>query len=367
MNRPLATAALFSLLFFGIETQAEADQQRLRIYNWEDYFAPSTLAAFEAETGIKVELDTFESSEVLTSRMLAGQLNYDLIFPSNDSLSSAIPLGLLQPLRRDSLPNWHNLDPQFLSRLNQADPDNRYAVPYLWGTNGIGVNVDRVREIIGDDAPIDSLALIFETEYAEKLAQCGISLLDSPTEILSIALAYYGFDRNSDNETDYQKLEQRLKQIRPYIREFESDPSEYMAALATGKNCVVLGYSGDIISAAETAQASGIDVRYTIPREGSELWIDLVALPVNARNVENAHRFINYLLRPDVIAEITNYLAYPNANLAADGLIDPQIRNNPMIYPGEAERQRLDLQVDRPLTVQRTMTRTWTNFKAGVL
>ena len=140
-----------------------------------------------------------------------------------------------------------------------------------------------------------------------------------------------------------------------------------MAALAAGKSCVVLGYSGDLISAAETAQASGIDVRYTIPREGSELWIDLMAIPVNAANVENAHRFINYLLRPDVIAEITNYLAYPNANLAADGLIDPQIRNNPMIYPGEAERQRLDLQVDRPLTVQRTMTRTWTNFKAGVL
>lgn len=367
MKRLTANTALFLISLLGYEAFAEADAQRLRIYNWNDYFAPETIAQFESETGIKVQLETFESSEILAARMFSGQLNYDVIVPANDTLASAIELGVLQPLQRDKLSNWHHLDTEILAKLTASDPGNEYATPYLWGTTGMGVNVDKVEAILGSKAPIDSLALIFDPKNAEKLASCGITLLDSPIEVIPEAFNFLGIDGSNRGMSAFKELDQLLAQIQPFVSGFESDPSSYIDALVSGESCVVLGYSGDLISAQHQAEERGVDIRYTIPKEGSSLWFDMFAIPRGAQNVENAHTFINFMLRPEVIAAATNYLAYPNANASADALIAPEIRQDPLIYPPAETLDRLNLVSTIPLTSQRNMTRSWARFKNAVL
>jgi len=367
MMRRETRIALFCLALLGYEACAEADAQRLRIYNWSDYIAPDAIAQFEAETGISVTLETFHSSEILMSKILGGQLDYDLIVPSNDTLPSAVTLNAVQRLNPEWLTNLNHLDQDLTSLLSTTDPDSLYGVPYLWGTTGMGVNVDRVLEILGPDAPINSLALIFDPQYAQPLSQCGITLLDSPTEVLPMALSYLGIERGTQNRTAFKRVDELLASIYPYIQGFESNANKYPDALIEGESCVVLGYSGDLISAEYSAKERGMDVRYTIPAEGAELWFDMLAIPTNAENVENAHKFINFLLRPEVIAKTSNYLAFANANASATRLVDPAIRENPNIYPSSEVRERLSLVATRPLTVQRNMTRSWTLFKNAVL
>lgn len=343
-----------------------APREELRIYNWSDYIAPDTIAAFEAETGIRVTYDVFDSNEVLEAKLLSGASGYDLVVPSADFLGRQILAGVFQPLDRSQLPNHRNLDPELLDFLDELDPGNAHAVPYLWGTTGIGINVDRVRAILGPDAPTDSLALVFEPEYMAPLSRCGVAFLDAPREIFTAALRYLGLDPNSTDPALYQTdARALLERVRPFITYFHS--SQYINDLANGEICLAFGWSGDILQAADRAAEAGqgIEIAYAIPREGALVWFDMLAIPADARNVANAHRFIDFLLRPEVIAPVTEYVKYANANLAATALIPAGIRDDPDIYPPPEVRERLYAVRVNPPMVDRVMTRAWTAVKTG--
>jgi putrescine transport system substrate-binding protein len=340
--------------------------QVLRVYNWSDYIAPETIARFERETGIRVTYDVFDSNEVLEAKLLSGASGYDIVVPTSEFIGRQILAGVFQPLDRTRLPNHGNLDPALLQFLEKVDPGNAYAVPFLWGTTGIGYNVARVRAALGPDAPVDSLAMVFAPENLARLRRCGVAFLDAPREVFSTALRYLDLDPNS-TDPDLYRNEARalLEQVRPYITYFHS--SQYINDLANGEICVALGWSGDILQAADRAReaGNGVEVEYRIPREGGVIWFDMLAIPADAKNVANAHRFIDFLLRPDVIAEVTAHVKYANPNLAADALVPAGIRGDPAIYPPDEVRDRLFTMGVSPPRVERVMTRTWTAVKTG--
>ena len=338
----------------------------VNVYNWSDYIAPDTIRNFEAETGIKVAYDVFDSNDVVEAKLLSGGSGYDLVVPTSEFLARQIIAGVFQPLDRAQLPNYGNLDPELMELLEFQDPGNRYSVPYLWGTNGIGYNVDQVRKALGAAAPVDSFDLIFRPEYAEKLAACGIAMLDAPRDVLAVALQYQGIDPNSDDPEVYRnQAKQLLGRVRPYIRYFHS--SQFVNDLANGQLCVAYGYSGDILQAADRAREAGNGVRiaYSIPREGTIIFFDMMAIPASARHARNAHRFIDYLLRPDVIAAVSNYVKYPNPNRASTPLIDPEVLANPTIYPPPEVRSRLFILRAAPPKIDRVANRVWTAVKTG--
>jgi len=345
---------------------AGEDQQSLRVYNWSDYIAPDTVPRFEAETGIRVIYDVFDSNEVLEAKLLTGASGYDLVVPTSDFMGRQILAGVFQPLDKSQLPNLRNLDPELMRLIENFDPGNRYGVPYLWGTTGFGYNLAAVSEALGPDAPLDSLDLLFQPRYISRLAGCGVAFLDAPQEVFSAVLNYLGEDPNSTELALYRgPARSLLLQIRPYIRYFHS--SQYINDLANGEVCIAFGWSGDVLQAAARAREAdnGIDIRYTIPREGALLWVDMLAIPADARHVQNAHRFIDYLLRPEVIAEITGYVKYANANLAANEFVAPAILGNPGIYPPPELRARLWTDKVTPPKVDRVMNRVWTEIKTG--
>jgi putrescine transport system substrate-binding protein len=302
---------------------------------------------------------------VLEAKLLSGRSGYDLVVPSNNFLSKQIQAGAFSKLGRDKLTNYSNLDKELMTKLQSADPGNAYAVPYLWGTTGIGYNIDKVKEILGDDAPVDSLELIFNPKYMAKLAKCGVVMLDSPDEMMPQAMLYLGLDPNSRNKADYKAAGKMMAKIRPYITYFNS--SRYISDLANGDICVAYGFSGDMFQAAARAveAKNGNRIGYSIPKEGANLWFDMLAVPADATNKENAHKFINYLLRPQVIASITNYVAYANPNQASQEFVDAAVRNNTSIYPTPEVLNGLYMQKSRPLKVQRVMTREWNRIKSG--
>lgn len=339
-------------------------QQVVHIYNWSDYIGEETLAKFEAKTGIKPIYDVFDSNETLEGKLLAGRSGYDVVVPSNHFLGKQIKAGAFQPLDRTKLPNWSNLDPALLKQLEANDPGNQYAVPYLWGTNGIGYNVEKVKAALGVDK-IDSWAVLFEPENMKKLASCGVSFMDSADEMIPSVLNYLGLDPNSQSADDYAKAEAKLLEVRPYVTNFHS--SKYIGDLANGNICVAAGFSGDILQAADRADEAGkgIDIAYVIPKEGANLWFDMMAIPADAANVEQAHAFINFLLEPEVIAEVSDYVGYANPNTKADAFMDEEVRNDPSVYPPQAVLDRLYISAELPVRVQRLMTRTWTKVKSG--
>ncbi|MGZ9899191.1 polyamine ABC transporter substrate-binding protein [Shewanella gaetbuli] len=359
----LSTIALISASVFA-STSLHA-QEVVKMYNWSDYIAEDTLANFEKETGIRVIYDVFDSNEVLEAKLLSGRSGYDIVVPSNHFLAKQIKAGAFQKLDRSKLTNYANLKPDLMKQLQSADPGNEHSVPYLWGTNGIGYNIDKVKEVIGEDAPFDSLELIFNPKYAEKIASCGFSLLDSADDMLPQALIYLGLDPNSKNPADYEKAAEVLTKIRPYVTYFHS--SRYISDLANGDICVAFGFSGDVFQAAARADeaGNGQKIGYSIPKEGANLWFDMLAIPQDATNVENAHKFINYLLRPDVIAPITNYVAYANPNVPAQELVEESIKNDPAIYPTQDVIDNLYIGDIRPMKIQRVVTRAWTKVKSG--
>jgi len=340
-------------------------EEVVRMYNWSDYIAEDTLENFRKETGIRVIYDVFDSNEVLEAKLLSGRSGYDIVVPSNSFLTKQIQAGAFDKLDRSKLSNYGNLNQELMVKLQSADPGNDHAVPYLWGTNGIGYNVNKVKEVLGEDAPTDSLALIFDPENAKKLAKCGLVMLDSPDEMLPQALTYLGLNPNSHKKADYKAAGALMAKIRPYITYFHS--SRYITDLANGDVCVAYGFSGDVFQAAARAKEAGNGqvIDYSIPKEGANLWFDMLAIPADAANKENAHKFINYLMRPDVIAGISNYVAYANANTAAEKLVDKAVLNNPSIYPDEKTLSNLYMQKSRPLKAQRAMTRVWTKVKSG--
>jgi len=343
-----------------------AGDQVLHVYNWSDYIAEDTLAKFEKETGIKVTYDVFDSNEVLEAKLLAGSSGYDVVVPSSEFLGRQIMAGVFQELDRSKLDNIKNLDPDILKVLDAIDPGNKHAVPYLHGTTGIGYNPQKVKAVLGEDAPLDSWDLVLKPENAAKLKECGFAVLDAPTEILPIGLHYLGLDPNSTNAADYtDKAFPLLQKMRPHVTYFHS--SKYINDLANGDICVAVGWSGDVLQARDRADeaGAGVEVGYSIPKEGCAMWFDMLAIPKGAKHVENAHKFINFLMRPEIIADITNYVAYPNANLPSQEFIDKEILEDAAIYPPAEVIKKLYTFKVLPPKTQRVITRTWTKLKTG--
>jgi putrescine transport system substrate-binding protein len=362
MNRSLLVAAAALLAASPALAQEEAV---LNVYNWSDYIAEDTIANFEAQTGIKVNYDVYDNNEIVDAKLLAGSSGYDIVVPSGNFLERQIQAGLILPLDKSKLPNLVNLDPAVMATAAGQDPDNAHAVPYMINTIGYGYNVAKVAEILGADAPVDSWDLIFKPEYAQKLAACGLSLLDSPSEVVGIALNYLGLDANSESQDDLAKAEALITSIKPYVRYFNS--SQYIDDLGNGETCVALGYSGDVFIAADAgaAAANPVEIRYVIPKEGAGTLFDFLAIPAEAPHPDNAHKFINYILEPQVVAAITNYVFYANPNLAALEFVDEEVKSNPGIYPpAETIAKAFVMKAHTP-DFDEILTRTWTRIKTG--
>jgi spermidine/putrescine-binding protein len=360
MKSPALLTAVGLLVLAG---QASA-QVVVNIYNWSDYIAEDTLAEFQQASGIKPVYDVFDSNETLEGKLLAGNSGYDVVVPSNHFLSRQIKAGVFQKLDKSRLPHWNNLDPQLLERLQANDPGNQYAVPYLWGTNGIGYNVAKVREVLGIER-IESWDVLFEPENLAKLKACGVSFMDSADELYPAMLNYMGLAPDSTRIKDYKDAERKLQALRPYITYFHS--SRYISDLANGNICIAFGYSGDVFQAISRAEeaGNGIELAYVVPREGGNLWFDMLAIPSDAKNVEQAHAFIDYLLQPQVIADVSEYVGYANPNTQADALMDEDVRQNPSVYPSAAVQQRLYVSSELPPEVMRWITRSWNKLKSG--
>jgi putrescine transport system substrate-binding protein len=344
-----------------------AEEPSLNVYNWSDYIAPDTIPKFEAESGIKVTYDVYDGNEVLEAKLLSGRSGYDIVVPSaSPFMARQIAANVYRMLDKARLPNWRNLDPHILELVAAADPGNAHGVPYLWSDTGIGYNEAQMRAALGDAAPVDSLALIFDPAVAKKLAPCGVSLLDTPQEVFPAALAYLGLDPKSRDLGDLDKAFTALEKIRPYIRKFHS--SQYINDLANGDLCVALGYSGDVVQARNRAREAGNEVviAFRVPKEGAMMSIDMLGVPADAPHPENAMRFIDYLLRSAVIADITNAVSYPNPNLPATALVKSEIRNDPAVYPPEDVRRRFFyVDLPAPPDYERARTRAWTRLKSG--
>ena len=364
MNKFAKSVLAMSLLgLFAGAVQAE--EKVLHVYNWSDYIAKDTVAKFEKESGVKVVYDVFDSNETLEAKLLAGKSGYDIVVPSNSFLAKQIKAKVYQPLDRSKLSNWKNLNTDLMKTLEVSDPGNQYAFPYLWGSIGIGINVDKVKAALGENAPVNSWDLLFKPENIEKLKACGVSFLDSPTEILPIALQYLGFQPNSQDPKELKAAEDLFLKIRTNIAYFHS--SKYISDLANGNLCVAVGYSGDIQQSKSRAEEakSGVNVGYSIPKEGAGTFFDMIAMPADASNVDSAYAFMNFLLRPEIMAEITNEVQFPSGNAAATPMVDEAIRNDPGIYPNAETMTKLYAIADLPPKVQRDMTRMWTKIKAG--
>ncbi|MDH2436522.1 spermidine/putrescine ABC transporter substrate-binding protein [Pokkaliibacter plantistimulans] len=342
-----------------------AEEPVLHIYNWSDYIAEDTIANFEKATGIKVVYDLYDSNEVLDAKLLSGNSGFDLVVPSDFYLGRQIAAGIYQPLKKDALSNYGNLDPQLMKIMQSVDKDNAHAVPYMWGTNGIGYNAEKVKAALGENAPVDSWDLVFKPENMEKLAGCGVAFLDSPKEVMATALNYMGKNPNSEDPKDYEAAKEMLLKVRPYIRYFHS--SQYINDLANGDICVAVGYSGDILQAADraTEAANGVKVEYRIPKEGAQMWVDSMAIPADAKHPENAHKFINFILQPDVVAGISNYVMYANPNAKATELVDDAVKSNPGIYPSDDVKAKLFMVTPASAKLERVITRAWTTVQTN--
>ena len=359
----LAAAALALAM---LPPGAGAEEPRLHIYNWSDYIAADTIANFTRETGIAVTYDVYDGNEILEAKLLAGHSGYDIVVPSaSPFMARQIKAGAYRALDKAKLPNLRNLDAEMLARAAIADPDNAHGVPYLWSVTGIGYNVAMVERVLGESAPRDTLALLFDPAIAKKLAGCGIELLDTPQEVVPAALTYLGLDPKSRDPADLPRAIDVVEKIRPYVRRFHS--SQYINDLAAGDICIALGYSGDVMQARNRAKeaGSGVEIAFRVPREGAQMSIDMLGIPADAPHPENAHRFIDYILRPEVIAAVTNAVSYPNPNRAATALVDPDIRYDPGIYPPDRLRRLLYIDQPAPRAYERARTRVWNRAKSG--
>jgi putrescine transport system substrate-binding protein len=336
----------------------------LNLYIWSDYLAQNTVAEFEQRFGIKVHAAYFDTNETLETKLLAGNSGFDIVVPTASYFERQIKAGAFLTLDKSKLPNLSNMDPQLMAKVALHDPGNAHGVIYLWGTNGIGYNEKMVKALM-PDAPLDSWRLVFDPEVAAKLAKCGISLLDSPAEMLRAVYSFMGKDPNSQSADDLAQAEAVLAKIRPYIRNFSS--SEYIEALANGDLCISVGYNGDVMQARDRAREAnkGIDIKYTVPKEGSILWFDMLAIPKDAPDPDSAYAFMNYMMTPQVIADVSNFKRYANANAASQSLVLPAVKDDPGIYPPLDQRQKLAVQLADSPEQTRAITRVWQKFKTG--
>lgn len=356
--------ALRLLLPLVVAAGAVADAERVHVYNWADFIGTGTLRQFERQSGIRVIYDTYDAEETMEARILAGGSGYDVVSASNNFFSREIRAGAYQPLDKDKLPNWKNLDRAVLAELAAVDPGNAHAVPYLHAVNGFTYNAAMIRARM-PDAPLGSLAMLFDPAVASRFADCGISLLDSPDDTLQLALAYLRLDPNSRRREDFEAAERLLLRVRPFVRTFDS--VEYMNALANRELCIAMSWSSDYASVRERARRAGveIDLAFTVPTEGANLSYSALLVPADAPHPDAAHAFLDFLLRPEVIAGITNEIFYGNDNAAAAPLVRPEILNDPAIYPTPAIRARLYVTADMDIATQRMRTRIWTRVKTG--
>jgi putrescine transport system substrate-binding protein len=364
MRTRLFTWATVALL--ASATVAGAEAPELRVYNWSDYIALDTITNFSKETGIAVTYDVYDGNEVLEAKLLAGNSGYDVVVPTAmPYMARQIKAGAYRPLDKAKLSNWRNLDPAILALVADADPGNAYGVPYMWGVTGIGYNPALVAKALGNDGPRDTLALLFDPANAQKLASCGVSLLDTPAEVFPAAFSYLGIDPKSRDPADLDKAVAMLRKIRPYVRKFHS--SQYINDLANGDICIALGYSGDVIQARNRAAEAknGVEIAFRVPREGALMAVDMMGIPKDAPHPDNAQAYIDYILRPEVAAAITNAVSYPNPNAAATPLVKPEIRDDPGIYPPEAIRKVFHGDVPAARDYERARTRAWNQVKAG--
>jgi putrescine transport system substrate-binding protein len=336
----------------------------LNLYIWSDYLAPNTLSDFEKQTGIKVRVAYFDTNETLETKLLAGNSGYDIVVPTASYFERQIKAGVYLALDKSKLPNLKNMDTQLMSKVALHDPGNAHGIIYTWGTNGIGYNEKMVRELM-PDAPLDSWRMVFDPAVASKVAKCGISVLDSPAEMMRAAYAYLGKDPNSQSPDDLVLAEAVLSKIRPYIRNINS--SEYIEALANGDLCIAVGYNGDVMQARDRAREAnkGIEIKYAVPKEGSILWFDMLAMPKDAPDLDSAYAFMNYIMTPQVIADISNFKRYANANAASQALVLASVKNDPGIYPPPEQRQKLAVQLSDSADQTRAITRVWQRFKTG--
>ena len=337
MGKTLLAATLAGLMAGAVQ----ADDKVLHVYNWSDYIAPDTIAKFEKQSGIKVVYDVFDSNETLEAKLLAGKSGYDVVVPSNNFLAKQIKAGVYQELDKSKLPNWKNLDPDLLKAVGDAsDQGNKHAFPYMWGSIGIGYNPEKVKAALGVDK-IDSWDVVFKPENIAKLKSCGVSFLDAPTEMIPAALHYLGKPTDSKDKADLKAAEDLFLSIRPSVAYFHS--SKYISDLANGNICVAVGYSGDLEQSKARAHEAGDKVKlaYSIPKEGAGTFYDMVAIPKDATNVDAAYQFMNFLMQPEIMAEITNAVRFPNGNKAATALVDKDISGDPSIYPSDAVKVEL--------------------------
>lgn len=337
----------------------------LNVYNWADYIGPHTIADFENEFGIEVNYDVYDSSEVVEAKLLSGHSGYDVIFHAFRYSARLIPIGIYRPLDYSRLALASNLDPWVLEMMQAYDPGNRHGLPYMWGTTGFAYNVERVRERM-PDAPVDSAAMLFDPAVVAKFADCGVSLLDEPTDVIPMVLLYLGLDPNSLAAADLAAAEAQLKSVRPYIRYFSS--TKMLNDLPNEEVCVAMSWSGEYALAMQRAEEVGADVRlaYTAPVEGSMLWFDGIFISGDAPHPDNAHLFLNYLLRPEVIAAISNEVYYANANRASVDYLQPDILSDPAVYPPAEQRPRFSVGVIYEPKLERLRTRSWSRVKTGL-
>jgi putrescine transport system substrate-binding protein len=351
------------LSLYCVLPSLHAEEKTLRLYNWADYFAEDTLSRFTAETGIKVIYDVMDGSETLEAKMLAGGSGYDLIFPGDTVAERLVRAGSLQPLDRSKLTELADIEPGLQTLRAQYEHSSQATVPYTWGTIGLTYNAEQIRQRL-PDAPVNSLDMLFKPELAARFADCGISVIDSPDEVLAVVLNYLGREPRSATPQDLEAASQLLLKLRPYIRKFQSQP---VTDLVNGNLCLSLGYSGDMTQAQRTADSAGKKTlfQYRIPCEGTTVWMDTMAIPVDARHPEYAYAFINFVMRPKNMAAISNFTGYPTSNAKARPDVDASMRNNPDIYIDEATYARLIPGKDIPQADMRARMRTWTKFKTA--
>ena len=364
----VSLALITSALWAVGGAQAADNKKVLNIYNWSDYIAEDTIKNFEKETGIKVRYDNFDSNEMLHAKLVAGKTGYDIVVPGAHFAKTQIEGGLLQKLDRSKLTNWGNLDKGILEQMAKLDPGNEHLVDWMWGYVTVGINVNKVKAALGDTPmPENVWSLLFDTQYVSKLKSCGVSVLDSASEVVPIALMYTGNSPFSTTEADYKVAADALKAIRPYVTRFSS--SGYIEEMASGATCLVMGFSGDInIARARAAEAKSkkpVVIEALVPKLGSTMYFDSMAIPKDAVNVENAHLFINYILRPEVHASLTNKVFYANPNTASLKFVKKEVAENKTIFLDSAVAKIMVPARPLPLALRKVQTRTFTNFKAG--
>ncbi|CUH74733.1 Putrescine-binding periplasmic protein precursor [Tritonibacter multivorans] len=359
--KKLSTLSAIALL----AAASVANAEEVRVYNWSDYIDESLLTKFEEETGIKLIYDVFDSNELLETKLLAGGSGYDVVVPTGSFLQRQIQAGAFQKLDKNLLSNIGNVWSDIEERTATYDPGNEYSINYMWGTTGIGANITKVQEALGADAPLDSLALVFDPANMEKLADCGVHFLDAPDELIPAALKYIGEDPDASDADTVKKAEDVLAAVAPYVRKFHS--SEYINALANGEICVAVGWSGDILQARDRAAEAdnGVEIAYHAPKEGALMWFDQLAIPVDAPDPGAAHKFINFILDANNMATASNYVYYANGNLASQEFLVEDVIGDPAIYPDAETIKNLYTKSPYDPKTQRIATRMWAKVKSG--